>query len=148
MALNMLLSQKGRCKDIAPSEYINLCKAAALFVHAKDTTFKRKGIREDIVDVIQDRVLMGKYDAETLRLAREFEEDTSETDAIVFDAYLCDAFSMVGDAVRMNAERTEEEKKEATSAACPNQTNEEWWVELIGKTSRGISDPPSPPPQS
>ena len=133
MALTMLLCQKGRCKDMAPSEYINSCKAVAFFLHAKDTTFKRKGICQDIVNVIQERVLTGKYDADTVRLAREFDEDTSETDAALLDAYLCDAMPMVGDAVRMNGERAEEEKKtEATSAACPaNKSNEEWWVEFI-----------------
>ena len=134
MALTMLLCQKGRCKDMAPSEYINSCKAVAFFLHTKDTTFKRKGICQDIVNVIQDRVLTGKYDADTVRLAREFEEDTSETDAALFDAYLCDAMPMVGDAVRMNAERAEEETiAEATSAACPAKKSSAPSEKLLSK---------------
>ena len=124
-----LLARKGRFDGITADAHALACKAVGFWWRVKEGPLKRLGVPADAMETTYAKVLAGKYDADVVNFARDFDEDTSETDIAAFDKYLQEAMTMIDDCVRLGTTTTP-----ATPAACPgapsvNLSNEEWWTE-------------------
>ena len=124
-----LLARHGRFDGITADAHALACKAVGFWWRVKEGPLKRLGVPADAMETTYAKVLAGKYDADVVNFARDFDEDTSETDIAAFDKYLQEAMTMIDDCVRLGTTTTP-----ATPAACPgapsvNLSNEEWWTE-------------------
>ena len=124
-----LIARHGRFDGITADAHALACKAVGFWWRVKEGPLKRLGVPADAMETTYAKVLAGKYDADVVNFARDFDEDTSETDIAAFDKYLQETMTMVADCVRLGTPTTP-----ASPAACPGAppvdlNNEEWWTE-------------------
>ena len=129
-ALKVLLEQKkAEGKKMSAPAFRDLSRHLAVFQNMCDGLFRRKGVKQNLLDDFSQRVVDGLYDDDLNLMIAECDENVPQGDDAKMDAFLVEASALAHDLIEVHESRANvDHDANARKEAAVGMTDSQWFL--------------------